>query len=89
MYSSSLGRFLQRDPDPIEPSVNPYRYCRNAPTHRTDPSGTVDWGSLSLSNQGGTSGAPDRAGRARPIAPAQVNQRRPRPKESAATPYGC
>jgi hypothetical protein len=37
MYDPTLGRFLEEDP--ILADVNPYRYCRDNPTNRADPTG--------------------------------------------------
>ncbi len=37
MYNPDLGTFNQRDP--IQADMNPYCYCANDPTDKTDPSG--------------------------------------------------
>ena len=40
-YNSSLATFISRDP--IQADINPYRYCGNDPTNKTDPSGEKWW----------------------------------------------
>ncbi len=43
-YDPVSQRWLTQDPSGLAPDTNPYRYCRNAPTDGTDPSGRDDGG---------------------------------------------
>ncbi|MBX9571394.1 MAG: LysM peptidoglycan-binding domain-containing protein [Candidatus Obscuribacterales bacterium] len=53
-YSSSLGRFINRDPIGEDGGINLYAYVNNAPVMATDPSGLVDWGQVQTSVNIGT-----------------------------------
>jgi len=41
-YDPATGRWLGEDPLGLEPDVNMYRYTKNGPTTKTDPSGLVE-----------------------------------------------
>jgi RHS repeat-associated protein len=41
-YNAIIGRWLSQDPLGLGPDTNPYRYCGNEPTSRTDPRG-LEW----------------------------------------------
>ena len=38
-FDPTVGRWLSEDPAGLGPDANPYRYCGNAPTDGTEPSG--------------------------------------------------
>ena len=42
-YDPSTQRWLSPDPSVPRPDANPYRYCGNAPTDGTDPTGLDRW----------------------------------------------
>jgi len=42
-YDPTVGRWLSEDPSGLGPDSNPYRYCDNGPTDRTDAEGLATY----------------------------------------------